>query len=49
MKVSKIISLEVTHRININICKLCHGNIHFDQCLVFLQMHDSTEVCNVDK
>ena len=49
MKVSKISSLEVTHRININICKLCHGNIHFDQCLGFLWMHDCTEVRNVDK
>ena len=30
MKVSKISSLEVTHRIKINICKLHHGNIHFN-------------------
>ena len=49
MKVSKISSLEVTHRININICKLRHGNIHFDQCLVILRTHDCTEVRNVDK
>ena len=49
MKVSKISSLEVTHRININICKLCHGNIRFDLCLMFLRMHDCTEVCDVDK
>jgi len=49
MKVSKISSLEVTHRININICKLCHGGIHFDQCLGFLRMHDCTEVRNVDE
>ena len=37
------------HRININICKLRHGNIHFNQCLVFHRMHDCTEVRNVDK
>ena len=49
MKVSKISSLEVMHRININICKLRHENIHFDQCLVFFRMHDCTEVRNVDK
>ena len=48
MKVSKISSLEVTHIFNVNICKLSHGNIHFDQCLGFLRiMHDCTEVRNV--
>ena len=42
MKVNKVSSLGVTLRININICKLCHG-IHFNQCIGFLRMHDCTE------
>jgi len=46
MKVSKISNLEVTHRMNV--CKLCHGNIHFNQCIGFLWIPDCTEVCNVD-
>jgi len=49
MKVSKISSLEVTHRINNNICKLRHGNIHFNLCLVILRMHDCTKMCNINK
>jgi hypothetical protein len=36
MKVSKISSLEETHRININIRKLCHGNIHLTNVSCFI-------------